>query len=779
MVDLFQQAVNLHKVGRVDEAGALYRQVIAGPDANAHVFYLLGNILLDRNEVYEARRCLIGAVKRDSANPHYHTALALAFERLGDMEMAESSLRMAMSLNTFYAEARLQLARIVCKRGDADTSIALYGSVLTFEPANIRAILAIVEILKHKGRPLDALPLVETAIEAGLPQTVGLRARCSIYDCAGDHRHALEVASEWLEIDPTGVEPQFAAGVALIGLNRLEDGLKYLLRVNDIEPGHVEAIVNIGHTLQKMERYTEAIRYYAIGLQREPSRTPALHGLTFSLYKTGGKKRPDNLRIARRTAMELVERDPGRAAVQAGLGSIYLGQLMVREGIQRFRKAVKLDGNSTATFSSLLFHGNYSDELTRQEHFDLHCEWSRLLREEMGPEWTEFPCDRDPERRLRVGFVTADLTYHPVAYFLLPLVTALAEHHDVYLYSSRYAQQEDDFTARFKEVAHTFRNIREMGDPEAAALARADKVDMLFDLSGHTTGHRLGLFSLRGAPVQVSWLGYPNTTGLDTMDYRISDAIVEPEGDADAYSTESIVRLPSGFHTYRPFYHFPDVAPLPALRRGYITLGCFNNLKKVSPFVMALWARVMKLLPTARLLLKDRSLDYPENKERIRSLFASHGVDSSRVMLSGLIDSNVGHLALYAQVDIALDSFPYNGTTTTCEALFMGCPVVTLIGDRHAARVSASLLTHAGHTEWIAKDEDEYVRLVGRLASDPAALAAIRARLRQDMLASPLCDAARFTQDFSRAIRYMWREWCAGHSGNRATAGAAQCAHTP
>jgi predicted O-linked N-acetylglucosamine transferase (SPINDLY family) len=222
------------------------------------------------------------------------------------------------------------------------------------------------------------------------------------------------------------------------------------------------------------------------------------------------------------------------------------------------------------------------------------------------------------------------------------------------------------------------------------------------------------------------------------------------------------VRLEGGFHLYRPSYNIPaEVSALPALRNGIITFGSFNNLKKVSPLAIRAWARLIKSVPDSRIIIKDRSLDSRVNRERLISLFASYGVASRRVVINGMIKNNFDHLLLYSQVDIALDSFPYNGTTTTCEALVMGCPVLTVMGDRHASRVSASLLTHVGHPEWIGSDEDDFVRIGVDLTSDTSSLSALRSGLRKEMMDSPLCDTARMEREISKAIRGMWRDWCA------------------
>jgi len=766
MLDLFQVAVSLHQAGRIDEAGALYRRVIAESGGHAHASYLLGNLLLDRNEPFEARRHLIGAVKRDASNPHYHTALGLAFERLGDKEMAESSFRMATSLNRRYAEAWLQLGRMLACGGRLNEARIAYETLLDVEPGNERSLLALIEVVRHQGGADVLVSRIEAAEAAGLRRPAALRMRCAAFDITHEHERALQAALEWQALQPGVHEPIFAEGSALLGLGRTQEALQRLLRAHDLEPGHIETIVNTAHALHKLERYAEACRYYQIALRAEPSRTPALHGLSYALFKTAGKKRPDNLRLALRATRELMRRTSEGPITHAAIGAIFFAQLRVRDGLRHFRRSAELDGAATATLSSLLFHSNYSDEISCQEHYELHLQWAAKRRAELGPQFTAFKHSRDPGRRLRVGFVTADMCFHPVGYFLLPIVRGLANDFDLRLYSALAQGSEDEFTARFRDrVGDGFKRIAGLSDAEAAEIIRRDEVDVLFDLSGHTTGHRLGVFARRAAPVQVSWLGYPNTTGLASMDFRLSDPVTEPEGEADRYSSERIVRLPAGFHNYQPFYRFPDVGPLPALKNGWVTLGCFNNMRKVSPRTLGLWARVMKKLPSSRLLLKDRTLDYPENRERVFSLFAAHGINPSRISIKGMIDTNAAHLSTYSDVDIALDAYPYNGTTTTCEALFMGCPVVTLRGDRHVARVTASLLTHAGHPEWIADDEDAYVQLAARLGSDPAALARIRARLRGDLGQSPLCDTNRFVSDFATAIRWMWREHCAGRSG--------------
>jgi tetratricopeptide (TPR) repeat protein len=492
--------------------------------------------------------------------------------------MAESSFRMATSLNRRYAEAWFAARPHARVRGRLNEARIAYETLLDVEPGNERSLLALIEVVRHQGGADVLVSRIEAAEAAGLRRPAALRMRCAAFDITHEHERALQAALEWQALQPGVHEPIFAEGSALLGLGRTQEALQRLLRAHDLEPGHIETIVNTAHALHKLERYAEACRYYQIALRAEPSRTPALHGLSYALFKTAGKKRPDNLRLALRATRELMRRTSEGPITHAAIGAIFFAQLRVRDGLRHFRRSAELDGAATATLSSLLFHSNYSDEISCQEHYELHLQWAAKLRAELGPQFTAFKHSRDPERRLRVGFVTADMCFHPVGYFLLPIVRGLANDFDLRLYSALAQGSEDEFTARFRDrVGDGFKRIAGLSDAEAAEIIRRDEVDVLFDLSGHTTGHRLGVFARRAAPVQVSWLGYPNTTGLDSMDFRLSDPVTEPEGEADRYSSERIVRLPAGFHNYQPFYRFPDVGPLPALKNGWVTLGCFKQ----------------------------------------------------------------------------------------------------------------------------------------------------------------------------------------------------------
>jgi predicted O-linked N-acetylglucosamine transferase (SPINDLY family) len=400
---------------------------------------------------------------------------------------------------------------------------------------------------------------------------------------------------------------------------------------------------------------------------------------------------------------------------------------------------------------------NYDPAQTPETLLDAHRAFERTLPPVPAP--APHANARDLERPLRVGYVSADFCAHPVGYFILPVLAA----HDrarvaVHCFSGRLV--EDDVSARLRGHAAAWRSTVGVDDAALAAQIRADGIDILVDLGGHTAGNRLGAFARKPAPIQVTWLGYPATTGLRAIDYRLSDAFADP-ADADRQSVEALVRLPGGFHCYVPADAAPDVAPAPARAQGVVTFGSFNNLSKVNARVIAAWGRVLAAVAGSRLLVKARPLADPDTRARYQALFAQAGVAPERVSLIATATSWRDHMAQYGQVDIALDTFPYNGTTTTCDALWMGVPVITLRGDRHAGRVGVSLLSHVGLPELIADTLDDYVAKAAALAGDLDRLAALRTGLRPRLVAAPIGDPQRFTRALEDAYREMWRRWCA------------------
>jgi predicted O-linked N-acetylglucosamine transferase (SPINDLY family) len=454
--------------------------------------------------------------------------------------------------------------------------------------------------------------------------------------------------------------------------------------------------------------------------------------------------------------------EKGFSEVYSNLASLYLSRGDFEKAIATQRKAMALNAEFVEGHSNLLFALVYGAEVSGEEILAESRAWDEMHAAPLAARAQPHLNDPDPGRPLRVGYVSPDFREHSVAYFLEPL---LANHGssavEVFCYSE--VAQPDQRTERFQALADHWRPTVGLSDHGLAQLIREDNIDILVDLAGHTANNRLLAFAEKPAPVQASWLGYGATTGMSAIDYRITDAITDPEG-AEAHYSETLLRLPDAFFCYAPPADAPEVAPPPVLAQGHITFGSFNNLAKLTPQGVEVWASILRAVPDSRLLIKRMHRVDKATLGRYLELFAEHGIRAERLELVPWIPGRAGHLGTYGRVDIALDPFPYNGGTTSLEALWMGVPFVTLRGNRFISRMGASILTQLGLPELIAESEADYVAKAVALASDRERLTELRSELRPTMAASPLCDAPSFARKMETAYRNVWTKWCGGET---------------
>lgn len=421
-------------------------------------------------------------------------------------------------------------------------------------------------------------------------------------------------------------------------------------------------------------------------------------------------------------------------------------------------KALALNPFHDAARASDLFTLNYDADLTAEQIYQRHVAAGDWWANNFPERKRKFFNRRQPDRTLRVGYLSSDFCRHPVAYFMLPVLLQ----HDArkvrsYLYYTN--QKQDEFTQRCADAADEFVHVWDFDEPALASRIERDDIDILVDLNGPSNGGKLILLAQRAAPIQINWLGYPNTTGLPTMDYRIVDRLTDPPESGPSLCREKLLYMPRLFSVYSPVEEPPPVAPPAYDQKGYITFGSFNNVNKLNRAHLARWARILHQVPNSRLLFKYPSLDFQSLQDQLRELMLAEGVSSDRIEFLGNIRKHDGHLEAFSRIDIHLDSFPYQGTTTTCESLLMGVPVVSLTGDDHRSRVGASLLNSIGHPEWVANHEDEYVQIAIEMANDPQALATIRGTLRREFQGSALMDAATFTAELEQVYRACWEHW--------------------
>ena len=429
------------------------------------------------------------------------------------------------------------------------------------------------------------------------------------------------------------------------------------------------------------------------------------------------------------------------------------------EAIDCFRLALNFDPGFIDAHDNLLYYLHYEYDCSPEEMLHEHSAWDKRHTTDILP-LGKFRNVADPEKILKVGYVSGDFRHHSVARFLEPLLSNHdRERIEIHCYAD--IEHADHITERLASYANDLQVVNNFEDDELARKIHADKIDILVDLAGHTANNRLRVFARKPAPVQVTWLGYPDTTGMASIDYRITDAWADPSGQTEDWHSEELLRLPNGFLCYRPPANSEPVSPLPMTTNKVVTFGSFNALPKVTPQVVTLWASILAAIPDSRLIMKNKSFIDAGTQQRYRSQFIEHGLDPDRIDLLGWVAGVNEHMALYGKIDIALDTFPYNGTTTTCESLWMGVPVLTMQGMTHVERVGASLLSQIGLHNWIAERPDQYVEKAIEYAKNPQQLATIRKEMRGRMLASTLCDGPGFARDMEDAYRSIWAKWCA------------------
>lgn len=558
-------------------------------------------------------------------------------------------------------------------------------------------------------------------------------------------------------LSPAHVPTCFNLGNIYVRLGMLDSAIESLGRAIEIAPHMAELHNSYAAALQQAGKHAEAEASYRAAIRINPSFSMAHNNLASALSTQG---RLDEAAGSYRRALEI---DPAFADAHFGLGLVLTQLGDMGTALDCFRKTLDLNPRHATAHSCLLFTLNYDPGTNQEDLAAEHFRWGEMHEKRVSM-ISHQRNSADAGRRLRIGYVSPDFRNHSVSYFVRSF---LGNHDGVEAEAICYSDvlHPDSVTEQLRGLAGKWRNTYGLSDEKLAQQIRDDGIDILVDLAGHTAGNRLMVFARKPAPLQVSYLGYPNTTGLRAMDYRITDAWADPPGMTERLHTESLLRLPHGFLCYSPSADSPEVAPLPFASSEHITFGSFNMLAKMTRAVIELWTQVLDAVPGSRLILKNKSLGTGKVREHYQHLFASHGIAPERLELLHWSASPADHLSLYGRIDIALDTFPYNGTTTTCEALWMGVPVITLAGSAHAARVGYSILNQLGLTDLIAENPETYVSLAKDMARDRERLAHLRARLRARMKSSPLMDAKGFYRDLETAYRNIWRTWLDGGQG--------------
>lgn len=668
----------------------------------------------------------------------------------GDLALAASQCKRAVKLDPTNGEARYLLGMIAATRGDHRQAIKQFKAAVEREPRSpvFHNNLGIAYCVT--GQFQKAAECYKKAIEYRPDYAVAHSNLGQIYQDRGEITAAMACFREAISQSPQYVPAHVALGNLLYARGDLTDAVAHFRQALAIHDDP-EIRLRLADTLDDLGHHQEAVDLYSGIAAVKPDDSRLQNNLGQALFRLG---RVDEAVACYERAIAL---DPENSVPHNSLGIALSDLGLPREAIEHFRAALALKPNDTLAHSNLLLNINYVEDDQEKIYTQARQFETQQARKLTGG-LPYFANVRTADRKLRIGYVSGDFRSHSVAYFLMPLLEAHdRERFEIFCYSNN--PRQDSVTERFRSLADRWCVIRGVPDQAAADQVRSDRIDILVDLSGHSNDNRLMVFARRPAPVQVSWLGYANTSGLRAIGYRITDRVADPVGEADNLYTERLVRLPGGFLCYQNNLDDLPVSAPPELTQGYVTFGSFNMLGKVTTDVIDTWSEILRTVPDSRLILKAKSLNSEKARRYLRDQFVQRGIDAERLELLCML-SKTEHFRLYSRVDIALDTFPYNGSTTTCEALWMGVPVITLSGRCHVGRLAASILHQVGLTNFIAYDQPSYLSLAQSLAGDVELRRSLRAGQRELMQESSLMDQSAFTVRMEDCYRRMWAAWC-------------------
>lgn len=708
-----QQAVQLHQMGKLREAEPLYRQILARQPNHPDALHLLGVLASQAGNPAAGEPLIRQAIRLQPQAAAYHGSLGLALAGMGKLDDAIAAYRHAIRLQSNLPDVHSNLGNALRLAGRPDEAVAAFQAALAKNPNDPIALANYGIAMKDQGRIDDAITAYRRAVATR----------------------------------PNMPEIHYNLGIALRLQGKTDDAIAAYEKAIALRPGYVEAVTNLGNVLTELGRRDEAVAFYHRAIRIRPDHPEAYYNLGVAMKEKG---KIDAAIAAYERAIAL---RPHHAEAITNLGNAFRDTGLLDGGIACYRRTLAIKPDDHATWSNLLYAVYFHPDYDAKRIFELHAEWGRRFAKSEASSKSE-----NPTSKLRIGFVSPDFREHCQSFFTIPLLENL-DREKFHLVAYSNWPRPDAYTNRIRGLFDEWREIAALRDDAAAQRVRDDRIDILIDLTVHMARNRLPLFAMKPAPVQATWLGYPGSTGLAAVDWRITDAHLDPpRAEIDANYIEKSLRLSSFWCYNQPLDEAVTPVP-PCEARGHITFGCFNNFCKVTRLTLDLWAKTMLAVEDSRLLvLADRG----SHRQRTADALRDRGVGPSRVEF---LDKRPPreYLKLYHGIDVALDTFPYTGHTTTLDALWMGVPVVTLAGETAVSRGGLSILTNLGLPEFVAHTHEDYVRVVRELTSDRPRLRELRTSLRGKMAGSILTDGKHFAKEFGEALLTMWRSHRESH----------------
>jgi predicted O-linked N-acetylglucosamine transferase (SPINDLY family) len=722
----FNTALRRHQSGHLPEAQALYRQILTDQPTHAGALHYLGVIAHQQNRNDVAVDLIRKSIAQNPDNPSAFRNLATALQAMGQLDDAIVACQQAITLAPHHAPTHFNLANLLSESGRPSEALAAYRAAIACDPKYLAAHANVGALLGERG----------------------------------DFQAAVAALNQAVAINPNLPALHCNLGNALRGLSRFDEAIAAYRRAIQLKPDFAQAWCDLGNALRENGQVPEAIAAARQAIALKPDLAIAHFNLGIFLKKDG---QIDEAIAAYQKAIDLGLRS---VDIQLNLGSAFYARGQLGEAIAATRTAMAIDPKSHEVQSNLLFLMHYHPAFDAAAIGQELERWNREYAQPLGRAIAVHSNSRDPDRPLRIGYLSADLQDHVVGQNLLPLF----RHHHA---DDDYGQFEitcyahvatpDGVSRELQQHAQCWRNIVGLSDDQVAQQIREDQIDILVDLALHSAHNRLLVFARKPAPVQVTWLGYCGSTGMTAMDYRLSDPHLDPpDTDLSCYA-EQTLRLPRTYWCYQPRGSVAPSARPPVLDNHFVTFGSLNNFAKVSAPSLDLWARILLNVPNSILMLHA-----PPGEARIHVLqhFERCSVQPARIQFVPKQSWNA-YVQTYSQIDIALDPFPFGGGITTCDALWTGVPVITLSGNTAVGRGGRSILSNLGLPDLIAFSSREYVEIACNLARDPQRIATLRAGMRARMLASPLMDAKAFARDIEAIYRQIWRTWCRSHGDQR------------
>ena len=675
--------------------------------------------------------------------------LAVQQHRAGQWADAEQLYRQILAIAPEQPETLHHYGVLAFQLGRADEAFRLIDQALALQPASVEALCDRGEMLRASGRMPEALATFRQVLELQPEYSTAHHNLGVTLTELGQLADAIVAYRTALRLNPNYTQAYLNLGNALIDQGAVEAAIEAYHQALALQPDSADAYNNLGIAQHLHGNHRQAIDYYQRAIALDPNLSNAYTNLGNVLIDCDEN---DAASAAYRQALAL---NPGNALAYNNLGNALKHQGMLDEALDSYRRATELKPDYQAAQSALLFTSYYHPAYDARQIAAALSAWNQRVAEPLGRGVPPHANPREPERRLRVGYVSPDFRDHAIGWFLLPLL----EQHDpaaVEVYAYAQVSRPDFFTDILRSHVPHWRNTIGLADEHVAELIRADQIDILVDLTMHTADNRVLVMARKPAPVQVNYLAYVGSSGMSAMDYRLSDRYLDPPGSDESIYAEQTLRLDGTYWCYRPSVTV-ELRPRPTPHHAPLTFGCLNNFCKVNPPLLAVWAKILAAVPEARLLLHAYK---GSHRERTLSTLQTVGVRAERVSFVSKLPID-DYFELYQTLDIALDTTPYGGGTTTCDALWMSVPVVTLAGERAVGRGGASILQNVGLPELIAATPEEYIAIAVGLAQDPARRQELRSTLRGRMQASPLMDDRGYARSIEAAYRQMWRAWCA------------------